>query len=110
VKLYIRRQLYRIPNTKRRIPAIRQRIHVLETPLSMHNLHRRLSSLEARGNLSMLLLTLVTTTGRLSLAGGGTATSSDALVVGFGDIAEGAKNRCVSDLRGEELAEEVRRR
>jgi hypothetical protein len=76
----------------------------------VHNLHRRLSSLEARGYLSMLLLTLVTTTGRLSLAGRGTTTSSDALVVGFGDIAEVAKNRGVSDLRGEELVEEVWRR
>jgi hypothetical protein len=75
----------------------------------MHNLQRRLSSLEAHWHLSVLLLTLMATTGCFSLAGRGTTASPNALIVGLADVAKVAKNGCVPDLGGDELTREVRR-
>jgi hypothetical protein len=45
-----------------------------------HNL-RRLATIEAEWHLSVRLLTLVTSSGRLALAGTGTATAADAVAV-----------------------------
>lgn len=56
-------------------------IHVVESPLAVHDNLRRLSTIESSRNLSVLSLTLVTPSGRLSLTGRRTATSSDALAV-----------------------------
>ena len=72
----------------------------------MHLLEWRLSSSETSRHLSVLLLTLVTTTRRLSLAGRGTSTSSDTLVVGFRDVAEITKDGGMPDLGSVELADE----
>lgn len=50
--------------------------HVCEPTLSMNHNFRRLSTIEPRGDLSMLLLTLMTPTGRLSLPRSRTPTAS----------------------------------
>lgn len=67
-----------------------ENIHILESALTMHNNIRCLSTIEPRWHFSMLLLTLVTPSGGFTLAGRGTATSSDPLIVGSGGVGEGA--------------------
>lgn len=57
-------------------------VHVLEAPFAVHDDIGRLSTIEMRWHLAVLLLTFVTAAGGLTLAGGGTSTSADALVVG----------------------------
>lgn len=57
-------------------------ILVRKPPFSMNDVFRRLTTREPSRDLPVLLLTLVTATRGLSLARGGTATSSDPFVVG----------------------------
>lgn len=56
-------------------------IHVVETTLTVHHDIWRLSTIEPRGDFSMLLLTLMTTSGGLTLTGRRTTTSSNSLIV-----------------------------
>lgn len=63
-------------------------IHIIPPPLTMHDNLRRLTTIEPRRDLPVLILTLMTTTGRLSLPRSGTTTASDLLVVGAGVIGE----------------------
>lgn len=58
----------------------------------MHHDLGRLTTLEAKGHLSMRLLTLMTSPGRLSLAGTGTAAAADAVVVGSLCVGEGGED------------------
>ena len=53
---------------------------------SVDDMVRRLTTIEPRGNLSMLLLALMTPSGGLTLARSRTSTASDSLVVGTGVI------------------------
>lgn len=55
----------------------------------VHDVFRRLSTSEPSGDFPVLLLTLMTAARGLSLARGGTATSSDSFVVGPLGIGEG---------------------
>ena len=55
---------------------------------SVNDMVRRLTTIEPRGNLSMLLLTLVTPSRSLTLARSRTSTASDSLAVGTGVIGE----------------------
>jgi hypothetical protein len=62
---------------------------------------RCLTTLEPRLDLSMLLLTLVTTTRCLSVSGRGTTTNSLLLVNGASVVGETAEDRRISGLEGE---------
>lgn len=59
---------------------------------------RRLATVEPGGHLSVLLLTLVTAARGLSLAGGGTTTASDSLVVGAQGVGERGEDVGVASL------------
>lgn len=50
------------------IGALAKTIHVVPSPLAVHDDIRRLTTIEARRDLAVLLLTLVTTSGRFALA------------------------------------------
>lgn len=64
-------------------------IHVtLLAICSVNDMVRRLTTIEPRGNLSMLLLTLMTPSRGLTLARSRTSTASDFLAVGTGVIGE----------------------
>lgn len=67
---------------------------------------RCLTTLEPRLDLSMLLLTLVTTASRLSVSGRGTAADSFLVVNGAGVVGEAAEDGSMAGLEGE--AGEVR--
>jgi hypothetical protein len=56
-------------------------IHVVEPTLTVHHNLRRLSTIEPRGDFSMLLLTLVATSRGLTLTGRRTTTSPNSLIV-----------------------------
>ena len=64
-------------------------LHVNTATLAVDDDLGRLSTIEAGGDLSVLSLTLVTATGGLTLAGGGTTTSTNTLVVGCRVVGEG---------------------
>lgn len=64
-------------------------LHVDAATLAVDDDLGRLSTIETGGDLSVLSLTLVTATGGLTLAGGGTTTSTDTLVVGCRVVGEG---------------------
>lgn len=82
-------------------------IHIIPPPLTMHDNLRRLTTIEPRRDLPVLILTLMTTTGRLSLPRGRTTTATDLLVVGAGVIGERGEDVGVPglllQLREEEL-------
>lgn len=83
----------------------RKNVHVVPSSLAVHDDILRLTTIEARRDLAVLLLTLVTTSGSFTLAGGRTTTAADALVVGCGIIRERGENGGVAGLlesRGEE--------
>lgn len=72
----------------------------------MHNTFRRLTTIEVIRHFSMLLLTFMTSSRRFTLSRGGTATSSNALVVCSGGIGEGAQDGGISGLLMMELSEQ----
>jgi hypothetical protein len=78
-----------------------QHVLVDEAHPAMADDERCLATLEPRLDLSMLFLTLVTATGRLAVAGRGTATSPDALVVGALVVGKTGEDRCASCLHRE---------
>lgn len=89
-------------------------VNIIKPPLTMNNNIRRLTTIKRSGDLSMLLLTLVTSSGGFTLTGGRTTTSSDALVVGALGIGERGEDVRVPTLLvdgwgQEEGGEEVRR-
>lgn len=67
-------------------------LRVDTTTLAVDDDIRRLSAIEACGDLSVLALTLVTTARGLTLAGGGTTTFTDALVVGCRVVGDGGQD------------------
>lgn len=73
-------------------------VHVIPSPLAVHNDIRRLTTIEARRDLAVLLLTLVATTGSFTLAGSWTTTTTDALVVRCGIIGKRGENGGVPRL------------
>ena len=73
-------------------------IQVHKSLPSMTDSQRRLTTLEPRVDGAMLLLTLVTATGRLSVARGGTATDADALLVGALVLLEVGEDGCAAGL------------
>lgn len=76
-----------------------------ETLGSMADVQRCLTTLPPSRHLSMLLLTLVTTTGRLSVARRRTATDADALVVGalvLGEVGEDGRAAGLNRQGGKE--------
>lgn len=80
-------------------------IHVVESTLTVDDDIRRLTTIEMRRNLPMLLLTLMTTSRGLTLARSRTTTTADALVVRGGIVGERGEDRgCAGglELRGEE--------
>lgn len=94
----------------------KENVHIIKPPLTMHHDLRRLTTIKPSGDFTMLLLTLVTSSGRFTLSGGRTPTSSDALVVGALRIGERGedvrvpallvdRNSCLGE---EEGGEEVR--
>lgn len=64
-------------------------LHVDAAALAVHDDILGLTTIEARWDLTVLTLTLVTTTGGLTLARSGTTASTDALVVGSRVVGEG---------------------
>ena len=64
----------------------------------MHNALRCLTTVEVIWHFSMLLLILVASSGRFTLARGRTATSSNPLVVCTGSIGEGAQDGGIARL------------
>lgn len=80
------------------IGALAKTVHVVPSPLAVHDDIRRLTTIEARRDLAVLLLTLVTTSGRFSLARGWTTTAANALVVRCGIIGKRGENGGVAGL------------
>lgn len=76
----------------------RRNIHVLEPALAMDDNIRRLTTIEARRYLSMLLLTFVTTARGFTLARSRTTTATDTLVVGRGIVGERGEDVGVAGL------------
>ena len=72
-------------------------ILVIRTLMAVDNILRRLTSLESCRNLSMLLLTLVTSSGRLSLSTRWTTSATNALLVGLVSVVQASKDRGVAD-------------
>lgn len=64
----------------------------------MHDQLRRLSSIEPRRHLAVLLLTLVPSSRRLALARRRTATLADALVVRSAGVGEAGEDVCMPAL------------
>lgn len=85
-------------------------IHIVESPFTMHHDVRRLTTRKPRGHFTVLLLTLVTSSGSLTLTGSGTTTSSDAFVIGSRVIGERGQDVSVAALLLLELREEERQR
>lgn len=73
-------------------------VETLGSPL--HN-QRCLATLEPRLDVAMLSLTLVTSSGRLALAGRGTTTESDALVVSSLVVAEAGEDGGIAGADGQ---------
>lgn len=72
----------------------------------MHNALGRLTTIEAIRHFSVLLLTLVTSSRRLTLSRGGTATPSNSFVVCTGVIGNGAQDGGIAGLLLMELRSE----
>ena len=81
-------------------------IHILKSSLPMHNLIRRLSSIETRWYFAMLLLALVAASRGLAFAAGRSATAADLLVVRAFGIGEGGQDGCIALLLLEKRVEE----
>lgn len=64
-------------------------LHVDAAALAVHDDILGLTTIEARWDFAVLTLTLVTTTGGLTLARSGTTASTDALVVSSRVVGEG---------------------
>lgn len=79
-------------------------IRILESTLSMHHNIRRLTTIKARRDLSMLLLTFMTSSRGLSLARCWTTTASNTLVVGPRSVGDGSQDVSIAGLL--ELREE----
>lgn len=75
-------------------------ILVVRSLVTVYDILGRLTSLESGWDLSMLLLTLVTSSRRLSLSTGWTTSATNALLVGLVSVVQASKNRGVAD--GEE--------
>ena len=79
-------------------------ILVIRSLMAVHHILRRLTSLKSRRDLSMLLLTLVTSSGCLSLSTRWTTSTTNALLIGLLSVVQACKNGGVAD--GEEWDEE----
>lgn len=75
-------------------------ILVIRSLMAVHNILRRLTTLESRRDLSMLLLTLVTPSRRLSLSTRWTTSATNALLVGLVSVVQASKNGGVADGEG----------
>lgn len=80
------------------IRPLAKTVHVVPSPLAVHDDIGRLTTIEACRDLAVLFLTLVTTSGRFTLARGWTTTAADALVVRRGIIGERGENGGVAGL------------
>lgn len=82
----------------------KKNLQVLSSSLAGDDDIGRLTTIETGWDLSVLSLTLVTTTGCLTLARSGTTTAADALVVGGRIVGEGGEDvrAALLELRDEE--------
>lgn len=75
-------------------------ILVIRSLMAVHNILRRLATLESRRDLSMLLLSLVTSSRCLSLSTRRTTSATNALLVGLVSVVQAGKDRGVADDEG----------
>lgn len=81
----------------------RNDIHIVKPTLPVHHNIRRLTTIEMRRHFSMLLLTLMTTSGSLTLPRSRTTTPPDALVIRGGIVGERGEDGGVAGWLGLEL-------
>lgn len=75
-------------------------ILVVRSLMAVHNILRRLTTLESRRNFSMLFLTLVSSSRCLSFSTGWTTSATNALLVGLVSVVQASKNGGVADGEG----------
>lgn len=80
--------------------TVSRHVLVVEAAFAMDDLDWCLPAVEASWDLSMLLLTLVPATGRLTLARGSAAAAADAFVVCGGNVGERGEDGGVAGVLG----------